>query len=848
MNDFTFNHIATMNSFGLEDIAKLIESGKAIPPIQRGLVWNPTRIEVLWDSLMRGIPIGTFSTRHASDGHIEILDGQQRANAIYLAYHKTSFSNSDKNHPILWIDLSKVNSPDDEENESETKVTRRYFFRLTTAAHPWGYPISMEETACAPFGYSRQREVVDFLKEPSYSWEQRGVLGARPYPYELWPIDDDPNNPSLPFPFQLLLKFVEEMPEPECEDYTVFSEWLKLQFAEKEGVPNWYQRFRDELQSEPEGWQPIIKAIRTLPKIQIYATDASGVSDRDIPVYFRRMNKAGVEPSTEEMQYSMLKNTLGMSREEVRAIDQSARGILSSSRFAHIALRFWFITHSDKNKWKAGISHKDLFNIPERDGFRDFLVESGEGTLNGLLKSLKKELGIPDEQSFPEKGLLSYHLVRMARESNGDLLLLFLLLLYNGIDKSISILGLAAYVQCFSETKNIGKTSSIIWENKDNIKLGLFKAMEKNYLCPPVFIEDEDYDSFKKIAQELTVQNIEESCQRIQSIWNGPLSYFLNRTWKGFRSGCGTGMLLAVCRKYFYKVFNKGYDLSSPEWQEQNTPWDYDHILPQKWCWGRTSGRRRESYNFDYVEVCSKMLWSVGNCCPIPFSQNREKNADDPGKDYPSTYENSCNDVLVNSESVSKFHRSQYQCIDTNEGMKDPEGGVLFIKTTLDRFFSIYETWFKEMGIGDLLEMPEDILGSSQKVNLLRAVNDILKDKGVCCKYYYTHSNGYQYEIRPGRVLDWAKGTASSNNGENWLVLGYNYESHFVALATDGERIQVGVRRKPDEATYVGDDGWFYTGPDHSSYRDESFHYEEDDLPARIAERMINFRSELSQQ
>lgn len=32
-----------------------------MPSFQRGLVWKPAQIEVLWDSLMRGIPIGALS-------------------------------------------------------------------------------------------------------------------------------------------------------------------------------------------------------------------------------------------------------------------------------------------------------------------------------------------------------------------------------------------------------------------------------------------------------------------------------------------------------------------------------------------------------------------------------------------------------------------------------------------------------------------------------------------------------------------------------------------------------------------------------------------------------------------
>ena len=63
----------------------------SIPALQRGLVWKPKQIELLWDSLMRGIPIGSFviceaidSQRKSDDDQAKyhLLDGQQRVNAI----------------------------------------------------------------------------------------------------------------------------------------------------------------------------------------------------------------------------------------------------------------------------------------------------------------------------------------------------------------------------------------------------------------------------------------------------------------------------------------------------------------------------------------------------------------------------------------------------------------------------------------------------------------------------------------------------------------------------------------------------------------------------------------------
>ena len=31
-----------------------------IPALQRGLVWKPEQVEMLWDSILRGFPIGSF--------------------------------------------------------------------------------------------------------------------------------------------------------------------------------------------------------------------------------------------------------------------------------------------------------------------------------------------------------------------------------------------------------------------------------------------------------------------------------------------------------------------------------------------------------------------------------------------------------------------------------------------------------------------------------------------------------------------------------------------------------------------------------------------------------------------
>ncbi|MBR4227478.1 MAG: DUF262 domain-containing protein, partial [Bacteroidales bacterium] len=96
--------------------------------IQRGLVWKPRQIELLWDSILRGFPIGTFTVmlKDGADETGELIDGQQRRDAILAAFKEPSTDSQS----VVWIDLGfdKNLVPD-----------RKFGIRVTTKAHPWGY-------------------------------------------------------------------------------------------------------------------------------------------------------------------------------------------------------------------------------------------------------------------------------------------------------------------------------------------------------------------------------------------------------------------------------------------------------------------------------------------------------------------------------------------------------------------------------------------------------------------------------------------------------------------------------------------------------------------------------------
>lgn len=113
----------------------------ALPMIQRGSVWKPNQIIDLWDTLLRGMPVGSLMTQTLSKGEkvrkvggdklvdipqgggLSLLDGQQRTLSMLIPWEKQV--RMDKK---IWIDFR--DKPQDE---------HLYHLRVTTENHPFGF-------------------------------------------------------------------------------------------------------------------------------------------------------------------------------------------------------------------------------------------------------------------------------------------------------------------------------------------------------------------------------------------------------------------------------------------------------------------------------------------------------------------------------------------------------------------------------------------------------------------------------------------------------------------------------------------------------------------------------------
>lgn len=139
-----------------------------LPMIQRGFVWKPRQIIDLWDSVLSGMPIGTFmvSEMQAQDAFSEmqnqdgwvsspataqaaqhqllgLVDGQQRSLALLMGW--TAFSAKGQAKHRLWVDLADTPAPG--------HLVR---LRVTTTNQPFGYrrddpngKLSLDQRRCA---------------------------------------------------------------------------------------------------------------------------------------------------------------------------------------------------------------------------------------------------------------------------------------------------------------------------------------------------------------------------------------------------------------------------------------------------------------------------------------------------------------------------------------------------------------------------------------------------------------------------------------------------------------------------------------------------------------------------
>lgn len=654
-----------------------------IPSLQRRAVWKQAQVELLWDSIMRGFPVGSFvvskniPNQYARTGiygkawnaEVEVshhlLDGQQRCNAICLGFIDPFQENRNQNQidvsenivsAILWLDLA----PDIKNINS----TRDYWFRLTTTAHPWGFQsddnanrlaVSDIRAGLVEFGWLGENQIRLPGKE------------KRPIPIEVYPAR---KSASAPIPFSWLLKLIEKEEEYENKEDNF---WVVIK-NRLEGLNN-YKWAKNALEtinssSNPKYLHRIFNGLKRCQNYTIIAlqvshdsiTTSSISEDREsetaqtsvikdisnVEHLFSRLNSKGTTLEGLELTYSMIKAYWPGIEKTIDKLN------IKPMPPAHLAMLGARLALTEKKKLQSSLSVSDLRRIAvdgkksedkeKLESFFDlceienqyfdkvlklvdlWLLYTGDNDC-GLLYVLRTSLAV----EAPDVYLL---LMWWARESLIEYNWNVEQAASNTIEQRPKLIALVTTLHWFS-VDSAAAVGKLFIENK----ISALSSMENEFNGILNFYSGEENDS-KIVLKVLSSKNLNEILTKPQNNddlknWRWWTEYinnskferneilsrekgllpFLNRLFEG-NTGRGKAryLLLYAQRKYLARKFSD-YDPSNSDlWEQDNRPWDFDHILPSA-VLGHNQGTFRE--------VCRQWAGTIGNLRAWPMEENR---------------------------------------------------------------------------------------------------------------------------------------------------------------------------------------------------------------------------------
>jgi len=301
---------------------------------------------MLWDSLLRGFPVGALVLCLKIKGQVKesdddathhILDGQQRCNAISLGFtdpFPEDFQ-EDQGKPvlsILWLDLNPTR-PDGS--------TREYFARLTTSAHPWGFWHNDNADRISA------HDIREALKGIGKLTSQQGY--KRPLPVKMSPYFS-----NAPVPLAWLMSADTSSCEAFWEGINARLEKLKtFEFKWASKTIEFLANDSDVVQKTKRVFEGIVQA-RNATIVALMAPkgllDATARESHDnglettqnqtdisnIEHLFQRLNRQGTQLDGEELAYSMIKAHWP---ELAKPVDEMSQRHMPASRLVALAVR-----------------------------------------------------------------------------------------------------------------------------------------------------------------------------------------------------------------------------------------------------------------------------------------------------------------------------------------------------------------------------------------------------------------------------------------------------------------------------------------------------------------------------
>lgn len=729
----------------LSEIAKWIKSDSEVqlPALQRGLVWKPRQVELLWDSILRGFPVGSFVLSEEPDNKYYLMDGQQRFNAIALGYNTID---SREPSTVIWIDIA---------SEQIMQSTRKFWIKVTTLAHPWGYK---NDDDCNVLSASEREAALE-------KYGIKDIYNQKPnlrktYPYLA----------KKPLPLHYLLAASTESKEKFIEDvkrYVVTNEgnYEYIASINKElcDLSVEYDKHLGELYNAFVELRKYKIGFSILQRNIIEKEDEQNDNEQtSLEVLFTRLNTGGTRISQDDLIYSAIKAYWPDIKDKN---DEIASRYMPPSRLAMLVFRLVLSAHAPEYKTKKRMCGElNIRKIRELRSDKDIskAVIKCYGILDHITDQIETWFGISnqDGDGMPR-------VIRTSIATNSaDVYLLLMWLAYEQANlPSNFVQGLTLYLHWFADDKR--KCVNLIFKGclEHGISESCIRAAMEDSVLHEYLIRLYSPEELKSL---FVIK--EEKDWRIWSEDYHPWANFFNRiAWQGNQNT--REMLLYAQRRYINTHF-QAYDPARQDlWADQNRPWDFDHIIPRDWIVGIRG---------EFREYCKQWLNNIGNVAAIPFSINRSKS-------------NTANFGYYDSNREGLL----YTPIDgvTANVAKDKTQAFVFAKSTFDRCCRIYKECYSVIAPLFKVPLPEDSEVAIRR-ELCKKVQQRYKDLG--CRIFYV-AGDKEYEMT--NEADWAR---------PWVSVGIPLEDKCMVSFTsfrpndNGDTIhEIGIRRYPGTTVLI---------------------------------------------
>ncbi|MBV5327513.1 MAG: DUF262 domain-containing protein [Chlorobium sp.] len=737
-------------SYTLRDVSKWAESEDVgLPNVQRGFVWKPYQIENLWDSLLRGYPVGAFvlskkdqndKTQNEQNSYY-LLDGQQRATAICLGFGNETFRHS-KDRIKIFIDLENPQIGDN----------RKYVFRVITKSHKWGYERNDNthtlESKQIRYAMSELYEVEDHINEPLNKF----------FPFDaIMPI-------PLEFFVNSALKSATE--QELLNDIYKWKHWAKVlkswELKIEANKPT--KKIQIELRTRDDYinritsiYKDIVKMLdpiegQKIPALYLdnahISSDTTSVSELEsekqqeqeeeninkadeIENLFIRLNAGGTPLRGEELNYSILKAHIDKVFQD--KIETSCKGLFNPARFITIAYRLFqnekpsmiqdAISMRIKPKqFQKAIKADFDDKSPSEKGFKSFLKNMLNSKEYKSKTLLEYTIQILEYNKDSNPCGLPYPVVLKLSDDAPEIVFMLLYRLKIKKDRfafdtihnqMLGVISLFTWLGKGEKQRDHSKLLLNIWPCVISLELQQFwsastvqRAMIDNVMPSiPTYSQISDALPRKRLFGDSDLMK-----KMIDKDRN--MGLFIDRTFKN------KDLILYKQREITSNWFNKEhYDLD-----DTNVPFDWDHISPNKYLYNRKNIPQAIKYwyntngNFRAWPYALNRMDQDGTPSekldPLNIKHYRFGREDDSYKKTKKFWQTHRNTKYIKSSDLAKS-LLEWSCCDKEwlscEVSDLKKGWKTVYNMINNRNLSIISEWYRNLKIENLIPTNADV-------------------------------------------------------------------------------------------------------------------------------------------